>query len=138
MVTVVLDTNVLISALLGHGKPRRLFNKLIEEHTIITSKQMLAELLDVLSREKFQKIKRIQADEFLSILLSRSTLVTVRRPQKIVKEDPDDDLVLGTADEGKAEYIVSGDKHLLKLGEHKGIKIITVNEMLDILRRSPP
>ncbi len=52
----------------------------------------------------------------------------------MMAEDPDDDIVLGTADEGNADYIVSGDKHLLKLREFKRIKIVTVTEMLEILR----
>jgi uncharacterized protein len=134
MVTVVLDTNVLISALLGHGKPRRLVSKLFARHVIVTSRQMLAELRDVLSREKFLNVSTSQADEFLVLLVSRTLLVTVRQPPKIVPEDPDDDIVLATAREAQAEYLVSGDKHLLKLQEFKGIRIVTVNEMLEILR----
>lgn len=53
MVYVVVDTNVLISALIDHGKPRRLVSKLLERHTMVSSTQILAELADVLSREKF-------------------------------------------------------------------------------------
>ncbi|HEY4699644.1 MAG TPA: putative toxin-antitoxin system toxin component, PIN family, partial [Nitrososphaerales archaeon] len=52
---------------------------------------------------------------------------------KVVAEDPDDDLVLNTAYSGKAAYIVTGDRHLLALKEFKGIKILTVNEMLQAL-----
>ncbi len=62
MVTVVLDTNVLISALLSHGKPRSLVNKLFEGHVIVTSTQMLAEQEDVLSRAKFRAVRSTQAD----------------------------------------------------------------------------
>jgi predicted nucleic acid-binding protein len=50
-----------------------------------------------------------------------------------VKEDPEDDMVLRTAYDSKADYIVSGDKHLLSLREFKGIRIVSVNEMLKIL-----
>ncbi len=55
MVTVVLDTNILISALVGHGNPRRLVLRLLEEETVVSSMEMLAELADVLSRKKFAK-----------------------------------------------------------------------------------
>lgn len=137
MVTVVLDTNVLISALLGHGKPRSLVSKLFAGHVIVTSKQMMAELGDVLSREKFLEVRNAQTDEFLLLLVSRTLLVTIRQPPKIVAEDPDDDTVLATAYEGQAEYLVSGDKHLLRLREFKRIKIVTVSAMLKILRHQP-
>jgi putative PIN family toxin of toxin-antitoxin system len=130
---VVLDTNVLVSALVGHGKPRRLLFKLIEEHEIISSKQMLAELEGVLSRDRF-KFTRRQIEEFLVILFRGSTMVTVAEPPEAITEDPDDDMVLATASEGQAEYIVSGDRHLLKLGEYQGIKIAAVKEMLELLR----
>ncbi len=137
MVTAVIDTNVLISALLGHGKPRRLVTKLLQGHTLVSSMQMLAELEDVLSREKFQEVRNAQAIEFLSILLTKTLHITVKQPPRIVTEDPDDDLVLATTDQGAADYIITGDKHLLTLRKFKGIKIVTVNEMLEILRSEP-
>ena len=130
---VVLDTNVLVSALVGHGKPRRLFVKLIEGHEIISSKQMLAELEGVLSRDRFQFTRR-QIEEFLVILVRGSTMVTVAEPPEVITEDPDDDMVCATASEGQAEYIVSGERHLLRLKEHKGIRIVAVKEMLEHLR----
>ena len=52
---------------------------------------------------------------------------------KAVKEDPDDDIIVRTAYDGKADYIVSGDRHLLALKEFKGIKILTIDEMLGVL-----
>ena len=51
-----------------------------------------------------------------------------------MKEDPDDDVILRTAYDGKADYIVSGDNHLLSMGEFRGIKILAVDEMLKILK----
>ena len=53
----------------------------------------------------------------------------------MIKEDPDDNLILATAVGGRANYIVSGDRHLLDLGEFRGIKIVTVDRMLSILER---
>lgn len=130
---VVLDTNVLVSALVGHGKPRRLLTKLFEGHEIVSSKQMLAELGDVLSRRKFG-FTRHQIDEFLLIMVKGSILATIVECPKIIEEDPDDDVVLATALEGRAEFLVSGDKHLLSLREFRGIRIVTVREMLETLR----
>jgi len=126
---VVLDTNVLISALVGHGKPRRRLAKLLEGHEIVSSKQMLAELEDVMSRSRFGFTRR-QINEFLSIMARGSIIATVKECPKIILEDPDDDAVLATALEGQAEYIVSGDMHLLRLKEYEGIMILPVDDML--------
>jgi putative PIN family toxin of toxin-antitoxin system len=130
---VVLDTNVLVSALVGHGKSRRLLTKLFEGHEIVSSKQMLVELDDVPSRRKFEFTRR-QIDEFLLIMVRRSIVATVMECPEIIAEDPDDDVVLATALEGEVGYIVSGDKHLLRLKEFKGIKIVIVGETLELLR----
>jgi predicted nucleic acid-binding protein len=48
----------------------------------------------------------------------------------IISKDPDDDVVLATALEGRAGYVVSGDRHLLRLKEYKGIMILPVSDML--------
>jgi len=130
---VVLDTNVLVSALVGHGRPRRLLTKLFEGHEIVSSKQMLAELANVLSRSKFG-FTRHQIDEFLSIMVKGSILATIVECPRVIEEDPDDNVVLATALEGRAEFIVSGDRHLLSLREFRGIRIVTVREMLETLR----
>ena len=134
MVTAVIDTNVLVSALVGHGKPRRLVLKLIEQHTVVTSTAMLAEFADVLARDKFAEIKASQINSLLAILARKSVFVDVKQPLKLFAEDPDDDIVLTTAYEGKARYVVSGDKHLLGMKEFKGIKVVTVKDMLELLK----
>jgi len=132
---VVLDTNVIISALVGHGKSRHLLTKLFEKYEIVSSKQMLAELGDVLSRRKFG-FTRNQINEFLLMMIRGSIAATVTECPEIIVEDPDDDVVLATALEGGADFIVSGDKHLLSLREFRGIRIVTVREMLEILREN--
>ena len=109
--------------------------EMLERHQVVTSPQMLAELVDVLSREKFAVAGRQQARSFLSALTRATSIVDAKHSFKAVPEDPDDDIVLSTAYDGKASHIISGDKHLLKLGRFRGIRIVTVNEMLELLRR---
>lgn len=133
MVRVVVDTNILVSALINRGKPRKLVLKLLEEHTVILSRQMLAELADVLTRDKFA-VKTPQVDRFLAILVRKSKIVTPSSRFKVISEDPDDDMVLNTAYAGKAEYIVTGDRHLLALKEFKRTKIVKVTQILESLR----
>ena len=73
---------------------------------------------------------------FLRILAGTADMVTVRSRFKVVKDDPSDDLFLNTAYDGGADYIVSGDRHLLSLREFKGIKILTVYQILDLWKTS--
>jgi putative PIN family toxin of toxin-antitoxin system len=130
MVRVVLDTNVLVSAFRNKGKSRSLFASLMEKHEVILSSQILAELADVLSRDKFN-VTTAQIDKFLSILVRYAIVVPVQSTSKIIVEDPDDDVILDTAFCGKAEYVVSGDKHLLKIGRYQNVQILSVNEFLE-------
>jgi putative PIN family toxin of toxin-antitoxin system len=134
MARVVVDTNVLVSALINNGKSRKLVLKLLEEHTAVLSIQMLAELADVLSREKFS-ITSIQVDRFISILVRKAQIVPVNSISKVILEDPDDNIVLNTAISGKADYIVSGDKHLLKVACYKKTRIVSVNELTRIIAK---
>ncbi len=133
---IVVDTNVLVSALIGHGKPRQLLVELLERHEVVTSRQMLAELADVLSREKFVEVDKSHVNTFLSALASKAILVTIRHHFDTISEDPDDDIVLSTAYDGKATYIVSGDRHLLDLRKFRGVEIVGVKEMFQLLKRS--
>jgi putative PIN family toxin of toxin-antitoxin system len=133
MVRVVVDTNVLVSALINRGKPRILVLKLLEKHTVILSRQMLAELADVLTRDKFI-VKTSQADRFLANLVRKSKIVTPGSRFTVISEDPDDDVVLNTAYAGKADYIVTGDRHMLSLKEFKTIKIVKVTQMRESLK----
>lgn len=128
-VRVVLDTNVLVSALVGRGRPRKLLSRVMEEHELVVSPQMLGELADVISRDKFRWISEPRVNAFLAMVASRAILVRVEELPKVVAEDPDDDIVLATASQVRAGYIVSGDPHILKLGVYRGIRIVTVREM---------
>ena len=134
MFRVVVDTNVLVSALTAGGKPRRLLLRLLEEHKVILSRQILAELADVLARDKFN-LKSSQINRFLTTLAKKSKITPAISHFKVVSEDPDDDILINTAYKGKADYIVTGDKHLIALKEFKTIQIITVTQMLDNLKQ---
>ena len=123
---------MIVLALTYTGKPRSLVSKLLYAHTAILSSQILAELADVLSRGKFG-VSNTQVERFLSILVNACRIVPDSARFKVVSEDPDDDVVLNVAYSGKADYIVTGDKHLLALGRFKKTRIVTVNEILEAL-----
>ncbi len=131
---VVLDTNVLVSALIKPGKPRDLFNKLIKHKQLVLSKAILEEFLDVIEDSKVAKYTNEQdVTIFLNILGNAARIIEIKSKFKAVKEDPNDDVIIRTAYDGKADFIISGDKHLLALREFKGIKILTIDEMLSVL-----
>jgi len=132
MVRAVIDTNVLVSAFIHDGKPRKLILDLLNRHTVILSRKMLAELADVAGRDKFH-VTDSQVERFLSIMVKMAKIVPDNALFKEVASDPDDDVVLNAAYTGKADYIVTGDKHLLTLNNFKKTKIVTVNQMLEIL-----
>ena len=108
---------------------------LLEKHTILSSRELLAELSDVLSREKFSPVHRSQVNQFMFILASKVVIVNAKSVPKIIAQDPDDDIVLAVAHDGEADYIISGDRHLLSLGKFEGISIISVGQMLGILQK---
>lgn len=131
---VLLDTNVLISALISKGKPNNLLNRiLVGNHSIILSETTMEELSRIARDEKIRRYADdAEFETFLRALLARATFVQIKS-NVMVFNDPDD-LVLGTAKDGRADFIVTGDKHLLKLSRFKGIKIITVAHALRLIK----
>lgn len=137
MYTAVFDVNVLISSLIVEGKPQELWlNAKAKKFTLILSGQIISEFVQVVSRKKFEKY--VDEDDlrlFLEDLHQTAKFIRIKSKFKVIKEDPNDDIILRTAHDGKVNYIVSGDKHLLSLGEYEGRGIVTVNEMLELLQQ---
>jgi uncharacterized protein len=92
---------------------------------------MIAELADVLSRVKFSVASQ-SVNRFINLLIRQATVIPVDSNLKIAPEDPDDDVMLNTAISGKADYVVSGDKHLLKIGYYKSIQIVSVKDFAEM------
>ena len=128
MLRVVLDTNVLVSAVVSDGKPRKLFMKGLEN----TSDLLLAEFARVVRRSKFrtstQEIRRMTL-----ALRNSAEVISVKTKFSVVKDDPEDDVVIETAYDGHADFIVTGDNHLLALRRFRGIEIISVEKLFDML-----
>ena len=132
----VFDVNVLVSSLIMKGKPRELWLKArANEFTLLLSSQIVSEFVEVISRRKFARyVKEYDVRIFLEALHQTAKFTPIKSKFKVVKADPADDTILRTAFDGRADYIVSGDKHLLALGTFRGIKILTVDEMLTVLK----
>ena len=132
MIKAVLDTNVFISALFWKGVPYEVVRKsLTGEFLIIISPEIIEEISERLLN-KF-KFPLADANDFIEIITINSYIVEPKNKLKVVKEDPNDDKIIECAYEGGADYIVSGDKHLLRLKEYRRIKIITPREFIKII-----
>jgi putative PIN family toxin of toxin-antitoxin system len=131
---LVLDTNVVISAMLWHGAPNKLLRAGLESNVrFFTSSPLLAELTDVLSRPKLQRqIVRVRRS-VPQLIGNYSASATRVEPFRIppIAPDPDDDVVIGTALAAKADLIVTGDRTLRSVAQYQGVRIVSVGEALE-------
>jgi len=122
---VILDTNVLVSALGWQGNPHRVFQKVIaKEAELFISYGQFEELARVLDYPKFNFTEDEKA-RFKGLISTIAVFVTPRTKLDIVKEDPSDNRILECALVAKADFIISGDEHLLALGKLEGTKIVS-------------
>ncbi len=135
---VILDTNILIGALITKGTPPdRLYRAWLRgELELVTSAAQLADLSDVLARPRLQKF--LDADEASAIVenIGTRSLILEDPPGVELSPDPKDNPILAAAIAGRVDLIVSGDKkHMLALQEVEGIPVVTAREALVRLRQ---
>jgi putative PIN family toxin of toxin-antitoxin system len=138
---VVLDTNVLISAVLSvQGAPAHVIAAWEQERfEVVVSALLLAEYTRVLTYPKIARVHGMDAGEqqaFLTGFRTAAILVPVTDIPSIIQEDPADNVVLATAVSGEAAYIVSGDQDLLRLSRYQGIEILPPALFLSVLTES--
>lgn len=131
---VVMDTNVIISGLNFGGKPREilnLFRRGILEACL--SPFILREIRDVL--EAHFEWDEYMIKEAVEAIEEKAILVKPKIKLSVIKEKEDDNRILECALEGKAQFIISGDKrHILPLKNFHGIRIVSPDEFLKIKR----
>ncbi len=132
MINIVIDTNVVISALLFGGTPGKLI-ELWKKGLIrpLLSAEIMTEYLRVLAYPKFklseEEINYIIHQEILPFF---KVVKSIPGPS-IIKKDPDDDKFIQCAEAGNANIIISGDSHLLALKSYHGITILTPTQLLE-------
>lgn len=133
---VVLDTNILISALITRGTPPdRLYRAWLRgDIELVTSHAQIVEVGEVLTRPRIRRlVDADQADAILESIATRA-LVLDWLPAVHLSPDPADNPILAAAIAGEADLIVSGDKkHVLMLGEVEGIPVVTAREAVERL-----
>ena len=132
---VVIDTNIWVSGLLWRGRPWELLRLAkAGQLELCLTPSMLAELAATLDYEKLRprltQLGLTHAD-LMAYVISLACVFETVEGDTIVTADPDDDVFLRCAVTAGATWIVSGDHHLLDLGQYAGIPILTVREFLE-------
>ncbi len=121
---VVVDTNVLISAVFFGGKPGQILDawqkKKIE---LVISTEILAEYIDVLHRLS-AKYPKVNVSQIITLIASFSLIVEARSLEEKVCEDPDDDKFIAAAIACSSNVIITGDAHLLDVSGYSGIEMM--------------
>jgi len=134
----VIDTNVIISRFLSpNGTPAQIIS-LWEQglFELIVTEAILAEYLRVLAYEHIQPRHRMSPEEISQVVADFRSFAGVVEPSEpitVIADDPSDNMFLEAAVAGSCDYVVSGDPHLLRLGEYRGIQILRPAAFLAIL-----
>ncbi|MFH1682249.1 MAG: putative toxin-antitoxin system toxin component, PIN family [Candidatus Woesearchaeota archaeon] len=131
---VVLDTNVFISGIFWEGN---YCSKVIDfwkekKIVLICSLEIIQELMEVMRDFKIRLDEEL-VQAWAKLILEEAVIVDPQTKLEIIKEDPDDNKFIEAALSGRAEFIISQDKHLLKIKEYEKIKIITPQEFLEVV-----
>lgn len=140
MIKAVVDTNVLVSGLISSkASPAKIIDLWQKRKFIlVTSREILKEPRQVLSYPKIAKIYHLGKERIDEYIKGFSIFSEVCSPTKkilIIEQDPDDNKFIEAAVSAKVDFIVSGDHHLLSLGEYQRIKILTARQFLLELRK---
>ena len=130
MIRVVLDTNLFVSSFFG-GNPRNIIEQWKERHIMIClSRPIIDEYMEVLKRLGLQNEQEL--NELLRLFArGYHVLFSAKTPELLlVHEDPDDNKFIECAVALKAEFIISGDRHLIAIQDYMGISIVTPKEFL--------
>ena len=136
---LVLGTNVVVAALLWNGVPQQLLTQAMADHRVrlFSSPVLLAELSRTLGYAKLAPriaAHHTSAEQLVARYTALVSLVIPASTPPVVALDADDDHVIAAAVAARAHLIVSGDrKHLLPIGVHQGIAIVTARQALEQL-----
>ncbi len=141
---ITLDTNVLVSAFIarhGHSADLLELSLTVESLELVLSDGILEEFENVLMRDDVRRrfaYTKQDIKKTVATLRNLSKLVSPKSKFHVVRDDPKDNVILNCAHDGDADYIVSGDSHLLKLEKFRDIKIVNPKQMMDIISREFP
>ena len=134
-IKIVADTNILVSALIGKHLQKFLDYWEQDYFRIIYSRETFQELVEVLNRKKFKKYISSETRQIFLKSLQKVSIEVFPNESIKASRDIKDNMFLECAVSGNADYIVSGDVHLLELKQFQGIKILSFTEFLKIISK---
>ena len=134
---IVLDTNVWISGLIWGGRPAEIITAAEDNRlSILISEEIIAEISRVLNYPKLKDAYQptgLNRKDLIETIIKIGKIVKVMKKLNVVHEHPADNKFIECAWASKANYLVSGDKHVLRINAYKKTKILTVNDFLRLL-----
>lgn len=135
MVKIVINTNIFISALITPRSNSAKVLRLLEDGDFdaIVSRETLSEIERVLNYPKIKKRHKLKPSEIENLIADyavTATKISAKKKLYIIKDDPSDNMFLECALAGQADFIVSGDEHLLELKIFRGIPILNPRDFL--------
>lgn len=133
---IVVDTNIFVSSFFG-GNPKKVVDLWKNgKITLCLSKDILDEYIRVLQRIGLNEEEEIEEILYLFGKGFNILFTTKTSGIRVVRDDPDDDKFIECAVALRAEAIITGDRHLRKLGEYRGIRIVTPQEFVKYFNAS--
>ncbi len=143
MLRAVLDADVFVSAFLQpKGPSGRILRHFLERHGFepVLSESILAEVRGSLQYPRVRRrlaLSDLEIEARIASIGLLADLVPGEVKASAVKEDPDDDKYVEAALEGRAGFVASGDRHLLKIQEYRDIRILSPRQFLDLIEAAP-
>lgn len=125
---IVIDTNVVISGIFWKGNPNKILNAWFKDKfDVLISPEILIEYEKVIKRME-SGLSPEEIQKWIEIIVSHSIIIEAPLILKVIDVDPDDNKFIECAVFGQADYIISGDRHLLNLNEYEQIKILSPSQ----------
>lgn len=140
MIAAVLDANLIVSGMLVLGGiPNRILAAFANVFQCVSSSVVVTEVLRALNRDRIRRkysVDPAEVERLRIFLESRPVSVAITARVHGVATHPEDDLILATAVSGQADFLVTGDRHLLALGSYQRVQIVTPRDFLAILEEA--
>ncbi len=135
---VVLDANIYVSSMINtQGNPHHIIQRWAQgDFDVLVSTSIINEIGRVLRYPRIAKRHQQgekEIEKFLELLSSEAIVIEPSKRLDVIQADESDNRYLECAIEGKAQYIISGDNHLLNVGEYRGIVVIPPSAFVTLL-----
>ena len=133
-VRIIIDTNLWLSFLLTPSNSK--LDKVLSDPAVklILSQELIEEFLEVSQRPKFKKYFSFEDLQYLLLTIEEKAEFIAVTTEVAICRDPKDNFLLALAKDGKAHYLVTGDKDLLILGKYSRTNIITITKLIEEIR----